>query len=35
MGQNNDREITHQVLLHAKQTQLGEFNLIYSQLTNT
>lgn len=27
MGQNIDREITYQVLLWAKQTQLTEFNL--------
>lgn len=31
MAQNNDREITH-VIFYVRQTQPGEFNLIYTQL---
>jgi len=29
VGQDKDREITQQLLLGAKQTQLGEISLIY------
>jgi len=35
MGQDEDREITHQLPLWAKQTQSGEISLIYHQLNQS
>lgn len=35
VGQHSNREITYQLLSHAKQTRFGEIDLIYCHLVVT